>query len=114
MRVVSLVLALFVLAACGSNDHPRRPGPSLPTVPAPVATDALDAAFLNVMHGYMPGAPDPELLAIGHGVCRELGAGWTRAQLVDGFVHRGMSSKTARVTIVASVITYCPGRKSDV
>jgi hypothetical protein len=112
MRLAAIVLSLaLLLAACDGKSHPA-PGSSLPTVPTPASTDPLDAAYLDVMHGYLPGATDRQLLAIGHGICREFADGLTWTQIVGAFVRGGTDAKTSGATVAVAVLAFCPSRRS--
>jgi hypothetical protein len=111
MRLAALLLSLaLLLAACDGKSHPA-PGSSLPTTPTPASTDPLDAAYLDVMHGYLPDATDRQLLAIGHGICHEFADGLTWTQIVGAFVRGGTDAKTSGATVAVAVLAFCPSRR---
>lgn len=75
-------------------------------LPAPASADAADEQFLNNLASQQIYGDKSKLIAAGHGVCAEVGAGHHPLEFLNG-VHVSEQYEVANL-VVAALKFYCP------
>jgi hypothetical protein len=119
MRRTALVVLLAVtLSACSSSGG-KGSASSSTTVsdssaaPTAIPSDQRPSIYLQVIRDYLPGKSDDELLALGHGICREFDDGKTWTDVIEGFINGGTAAKTSGAVVAVAVGALCPEHKAD-